>query len=101
MIIALLLFPLLLFACTSQESKASIEIQCNDFYENTHITNSIEAADALRSKINADVLVVPGMSSGFVYAVSHAVLSLLHLAEPGIHGPFQKSPLKIGQKAPA
>jgi predicted secreted protein len=40
--IALLFLSLFLSACTLQESQTAIEIPCADFYENPHITNSVE-----------------------------------------------------------
>jgi len=52
MIFALFTFSLFLFACASLGSGETIEIQCDDFYENPHITDRIEVGTGDELNIN-------------------------------------------------
>ena len=90
-VFALFVFPLILSACAAQGSKADIEMQCDDFYQNSHQTGSLEVSAGEEFTINlcsnastgfqwTDVVEIS--DSGVVEQISHEYIGPSEKGDP-------------------
>ena len=88
MIFVFFVYPFFLSACALLSSGETIEIQCNDFYENPHITDSIEVGVGDEFTIN----LCSNASTGFQW-IDMANINDPNILEQTSHeyiGPSQK-----------
>jgi len=74
LLFALLAFSLVLSACSPQGSSGYLDFQCDDFYENPHITDSIEAGVGDEFTVN----LCSNASTGFQWKES------VDISDPGV-----------------
>jgi len=79
-VFALFVFPLILSTCAAQDLEADIEIQCDDFYQNSHQTGSLEVSVEEEFTIN----LCSNASTGFQW-IEMAVISDPSMLEQTSH----------------